>query len=254
MLDEIIAATRARIAHLDSAALQAAASGLPAARSLETALAAPGLGIIAEVKRRSPSRGQLAADLDPADRATAYARGGATAISVLTEPEFFAGSLEDLVAVRHAVEIPVLRKDFVVHDAQIWESRLAGADAVLLIVAALTDEELTHLIGVASTAGLDALVEVHTAVEAQRAMAAGARLVGVNNRDLGTFTVDLATAESLAEVVADAPVRVAESGIMAAEDAGRMAAAGYNAVLVGEALVRANDPAALVAELRLAQT
>ncbi|MDH3538597.1 MAG: indole-3-glycerol phosphate synthase TrpC [Acidimicrobiia bacterium] len=253
MLDEIIAATRPRIAHLDGAALQAAASGLPAARSLEGALAAPGLGVIAEIKRRSPSRGQLAADLRPADRAAAYAQGGAAAISVLTEPEYFSGSVEDLVAVRQAVEVPVLRKDFIVDEAQIWESRLAGADAVLLIVAALADAELAHLIGVAARAGLDALVEVHTHDEAHRAMAAGARLVGVNNRDLGSFAVDLATAESLAAAVADARVRVAESGILAVADAARMAAAGYHAVLVGEALVRADDPAALVAELRLAR-
>lgn len=250
MLDEIIAATRARIADLDGAALRVAATGLPAARSLETALTASGLGIIAEVKRRSPSRGQLAADLDPVERATAYAGGGAAAISVLTEPEFFSGSLDHLVAVRRAVEIPVLRKDFIVSEAQVWESRAAGADAVLLIVAALNDSELTGLLGVAAEAGLDALVEVHTYEEAERAMATKARIVGVNNRDLATFTVDLATAESLAEAVAAAPVRVAESGILAAADARRMTAAGYHAVLVGEALVRAEDPAALVEEFR----
>jgi indole-3-glycerol phosphate synthase len=253
MLDDIIAATRIRIGQLDGASLQAAASDLPPARSLASALVEPGLRIIAEVKRRSPSRGQLAASLDPADRAAAYARGGASAISVLTEPEFFSGSLEDLVAVRAAVEIPVLRKDFVLTEAQIWESRVAGADAVLLIVAALDDDQLARFIGTATDAGIDALVEVHTAIEAQRALAAGARLVGVNNRDLSTFSVDLATAESLADVVAEAAVRVAESGILAAGDAGRMAAAGYDAVLVGEALVRADDPAALVAELRAVQ-
>jgi len=254
MLDAIIAATRARIVGLDGAALRAEAAGLPDAHSLAGALSAPGLGVIAEVKRRSPSRGQLAVELDPAEQAAAYARGGAAAISVLTEPEFFSGSLQDLIAVRRAVEIPVLRKDFIVNEAQIWESRVAGADAVLLIVAALADDELTRFLEVADAAGLDALVEVHTAGEAQRANAAGVRLVGVNNRDLDTFAVDLATAESLAEIVADAPVRVAESGILAAGDAGRMATAGYQAVLVGEALVRADDPTALVAELRSAQS
>lgn len=250
MLDEIITATCARIANLDSASLRAAAAGLPAARSLEAALTVSGLRVIAEVKRRSPSRGELAADLDPAERAAAYARGGAAAISVLTEPEFFAGSLEDLVAVRRVVEIPVLRKDFIVDEAQLWQSRIAGADAALLIVAALDDSTLSHLIGVAAEAGIDAVVEVHSADEAERAMAAGARIVGVNNRDLTTFTVDLTTAESLAGAVAHAPVRVAESGIFTAADARRMTAAGYHAVLVGEALVLADDPAALVEEFR----
>ncbi len=250
MLDEIIAATRARIGELDGAALQAAAGAVPPGRSLEAALAVPGLSVIAEVKRRSPSRGELAAGLDPAGQAGAYAAGGAAAISVLTEPEFFSGSLEDLEAVRESVEIPVLRKDFIVNDAQVWESKLAGADALLLIVAALEDSELARLIAVAEQAGLDALVEVHTARQAERAIAAGARIVGVNNRDLTSFSVDLETAESLAGAVAAVPVRVAESGIVAAEDARRMAEAGFHAVLVGEALVRSADPAGLVAELR----
>jgi len=250
MLDDIIAATRMRVPDLDPCALRARARQLPPARSLAAALAAPGLSVIAEVKRQSPSRGVLAPGLDPVGQVGEYAQGGAAAISVLTEPEFFAGSLADLAAVREAVQVPVLRKDFVIDAAQIWESRVAGADAVLLIVAALTDAELRRFIEETTLAGLEALVEVHTDAEAERALAAGAGIVGVNNRDLTSFTVDLATAESLASAVADAPVRVAESGIFTAADAGRMAEAGYQAVLVGEALVTAEDPAALVTELQ----
>ena len=250
MLQDILRSTRERIRRLDLPSLQGRARQQTPARSLAAALGSPGLAVIAEVKRRSPSRGSLADDLDPGEQAAAYARGGAAAISVLTEPEFFAGSLADLAAVRAAVTIPVLRKDFIVDAAQIWESRAAGADAVLLIVAALTDAELNAFLAVAADAGLEALVEVHDAAEAQRAVAAGARIVGVNNRDLATFTVDLATAETLAELISGVPVRVAESGIFGPADARRMAEAGYQAVLVGEALVRASDPAALVGALR----
>ena len=250
MLDDILAATRARISGLNEAALRERAGDLPAARSLESALTGPGLAVIAEVKRRSPSRGELAAGLDPARQVKAYEEGGAAAISVLTEPEFFSGSLVDLADVGGRVSVPVLRKDFILEASQVWESRVAGADAVLLIVAALTDAELDRLLEVTTEAGLDALVEVHTAPEAERALAAGARIVGVNNRDLATFNVDLATAESLAAAITAAPVRVAESGILEAADADRMAAAGYQAVLVGEALVRAEDPAAAIRALR----
>ncbi|NNF89407.1 MAG: indole-3-glycerol phosphate synthase TrpC [Acidimicrobiia bacterium] len=253
MLDEILAATRVRVRALDLAEQRhLAVDQAPrlAARSLEAALTKPGINVIAEVKRRSPSRGELAPDLDPASQAAAYEAGGAAAISVLTEPEFFSGSLDDLTAVARSVGIPVLRKDFIIDLAQVWESKRAGADALLLIAAALDDELLANLLQEAHGAGLEALVEVHTAPEADRAMSAGARIIGVNNRDLATFTVDLATSESLAARVAAAPARVAESGIHRGADAARMGAAGYTAVLVGEALVRAHDPAALVAELR----
>ena len=254
MLDDILTATRERVAELDAGALRrrVAAQEQRPARSLEAALAAPGLGIIAEVKRRSPSRGVLAPDLDPVDQAARYEAGGASAVSVLTEPGYFAGSLADLEAVSASSSIPVLRKDFIITSAQIWESALAGADAVLLIVAALSDEALVGLLAEAGEAGLEVLVEVHTRPEAERAVAAGARIVGVNNRDLATFAVDLRTAEDLAPGIAGVPVRVAESGVHSAADAGRMAAAGYSAVLVGEALVKAADPEALVAELRSA--
>ena len=253
MLDEIIAATRHRVSTLNLAALRRAAlDGAPgaAARSLEAALTPPGINVIAEVKRRSPSRGALAPDLDPVEQASSYQDGGAAAISVLTEPDFFSGSLRDLTAISRSVDIPVLRKDFIISSAQVWESRAAGADALLLIVAALDHDQLTELLSETNDAGLDALVEVHTVEEADRAMAAGARIVGVNNRDLATFTVDLVTAEKLAGRVDGAVARVAESGIHTGADAARMGRAGYSAVLVGEALVKAADPAALVAELR----
>lgn len=250
MLEQMIAAARVRVQGLDQAAFEAKTRDLPAVLSLEAALIRPGLGIVAEVKRKSPSRGRLSADLDPAHQSGLYQQGGASAISVLTEPDFFSGSLSDLTAARSAVDIPVVRKDFIIDSAQVWESRAARADAVLLIVAAFDDTLLGHLLAEVAAAGMEALVEVHTADEAKRALAAGARIVGVNNRDLSTFRVDLATAESLADPVAEAPVRVAESGIFTASDAERMARAGYHAVLVGEALVTADDPAQLVAELR----
>jgi indole-3-glycerol phosphate synthase len=208
------------------------------------------MSVIAEVKRRSPSRGDLAPDLDPAIQAGRYAAGGAAAISVLTEPEFFGGSAGDLTTVVRKTGIPVLRKDFILDESQIWEARSWGASAVLLIVAALDDAQLTDLIGSAAEVGLDALVEVHDTEEARRAVDAGAEIVGVNNRDLRDFSVDLATAEKVAPLLADVEVTVAESGIFVGADAKRMAAAGYDAVLVGEALVKAEDPAALIEELR----
>lgn len=209
----------------------------------------PGLSVIAEVKRRSPSKGDLALGLDPATQAELYSAGGAAAVSVLTEPGFFGGSNDDLVAVREACPLPVLRKDFTVSAAQVWEARAIGADAVLLIVAALTDDELLRFLGEAADAGLAALVEVHTGAEAERALAAGATLIGVNNRDLATFTVDLGTAERVAPLL-DGVVRVAESGIGDPQDAARMARAGYDAVLVGESLVRSEDPAGFIGRLR----
>jgi indole-3-glycerol phosphate synthase len=176
--------------------------------------------------------------------------GGAAAISVLTEPDFFDGSLDDLVAVRRRVEVPVLRKDFVLDAAQIWEARAAMADAVLLIVAVLSDDQLAELRGVATEAGLAALVEAHALEEVQRAIDAGAEIVGVNNRDLATFVTDLATAEAAATHLDTVAVSVAESGVSSPEGAARMAAAGYDAILVGEAAVRSADPAAFIDSLR----
>lgn len=252
MLAEIVAATRRRLPELTdrTESIMAAASRLPAPPSFRRALEAPAMSVIAEVKRRSPSRGDLAPNLDPPAQAARYAAGGAAAVSVLTEPEYFSGSPEDLAAVAGVVDIPVLRKDFIVHPAQVWEARALGASAVLLIVAVLDRYELASLLAVSAEAGLDPLVEVHDAAEAHIAVDVGAEIVGVNNRDLTDFTVDLATAEAVAPLLAEVPVTIAESGIFTGADAARMAAAGYDAVLVGEALVRAPDPTTLVREMR----
>ena len=252
MLQTILQSVRSRVGDVaaDEASLRAASAAMAPSRGFGAALCRTGLQVIAEIKRRSPSVGEIAADLDAARQARLYVDGGAAAISVLTEPEFFGGSLDDLRAVRAAVEVPVLRKDFMVHPAQIWEARAAGADAVLLIVAALGDAELAQLIEVAAGAGVEALVEAHTADEAGRGFAAGASIIGINNRDLGSFVTDLAVAESIAPGLDAATARVAESGVSAGIGAARMARAGYDAVLVGEAAVRAKDPAAFISGLR----
>lgn len=249
MLQEIVAAVERRLPDVIDRFDEFRAAPFEPRRSFVEALSRPGLSVIAEVKRRSPSRGLLSDRLEPGLQAAAYERGGASAISVLTERDYFGGSPDDLREVRSTVAVPVLRKDFILHPAQVWESSAMGADAVLLIVAILDDELLRSLIEETSRAGLAALVEVHSEDEARRAVAAGARVVGVNNRDLTTFSVDLATAERVAASIGDGPVKVAESGIRQPADAARMAEAGYDAVLVGESLVRAADPASMVAEL-----
>ncbi len=229
-----------------------AAIDAPAIRPFGRALSGSGLGVIAEIKRRSPSVGDIDPDLDPVAQAVAYERGGADAISVLTEPHFFGGSLEDLRSVRAAVSIPVLRKDFTRNAAQIWEARAYGADAVLLIVAVLTQDQLRDLLQSATEVGVDAIVEAHTVEEVETAVAARAAIIGVNNRNLRTFETDLSVAEDAAANVPSECLAIAESGVSTVEGAKRMAAAGYGAILVGEALVRHSDPAALVAELKRA--
>lgn len=251
-LAEIVAAHRAMAAadrrELDELAARAAAA--PAARGFAASLAgAGGLAVVAEVKRRSPSRGDLDPGLDPALVAADYAAGGARCLSVLTDGRFFGGSPADLAAARDACALPVLRKDFTVCAADVYDARIMGADAVLLIVAALDDAELGALHALAGAVGLDALVEVHDGEELGRALAAGAGLVGVNQRDLATFEVDRARAERLAGAIPAGVVAVAESGIRHAGDAERLAAAGYQAVLVGETLVRSADRAGAVAAL-----
>ncbi len=252
MLDRILtsAAIRAIEATGRIDVFRSAAARMPASRSLADALSGPGLGVIAEIKRRSPSRGVIDAGLDPPAQARAYVEGGADAISVLTEPEFFDGSMVDLEQVRSAVDVPVLRKDFTLQPAQIWEARAGGADAVLLIVAALTQQDLERLIAVAGDVGLDAIVETHDGGEVERALAAGAGIIGVNNRDLTTFRTDLGVAETLVGSLPEGVVTIAESGVSDPAGAARMARAGYDAILVGEALVRSNDPAGLVASLK----
>lgn len=254
-LAEIVAAHRRAAAadgrdagRLLSQALDAPA-GPPFAAALRGGSGGHGLAVIAEVKRRSPSKGPLALDLDPAATAAAYAAGGAACLSVLTDRDYFGGSPEDLAAARAAAGLPVLRKDFTVSVADVCDARLMGASAVLLIVAALDDAELATFLETADRLRLDALVEVHDDTELGRALAAGARLVGVNQRDLATFAVDTDRAVRLAAAIPEGVVAVAESGIAGAEDAARLAAAGYDGVLVGETLVRSSDPAATVAAL-----
>ncbi len=254
VLDEIIAGVvedlEVRRARRPLAEVIAAVAGMPAALDPLPALRAPGLSVIAEVKRSSPSKGALAEITDPAALAREYAAGGAAAISVLTEARRFGGSLADLAAVRSAVATPLLRKDFVVTDYQLWEGRAAGADLALLIVAALSQAQLTGFLALAAELGTTCLVETHTPEEVRRALDAGAGLIGVNNRNLKTLDVDLNHFEEMAETIGDSAVKVAESGILSVEDAVRMRAAGADAVLVGELLVRHGDPRAAVAALR----
>ena len=208
-----------------------------------------GLAVIAEVKRRSPSKGALAEDLDPAELASAYVAGGASCLSVLTDHAYFGGSVEDLKVAKSAGGVPVLRKDFTVSPHDVADARIMGADAVLLIVAALDDDELAQFHDLAGRLGLDALVEVHDEAELERALAVGARLVGVNQRDLATFEVDRDRAVRVGRAIPSDVVAVAESGIGGPEDAQRLAEAGFEAVLVGELLVRSADPKAAVHEL-----
>jgi indole-3-glycerol phosphate synthase len=229
--------------------LRARALEAPQMRDFAGALqpAAGTIGVIAEIKRRSPSKGDLAPDLDPALTAKAYAAGGASCLSVLTDQPWFGGTVDDLVAARAACELPVLRKDFIIDEVQIYEARAVGADAVLLIVAALPDDTLLRdLHELAVGLGLAVLVETHDDAELERALASGARIVGVNARNLGTFAEDLGIGERLAARVPAEVVAIAESAIRSVDDAARMATAGFDAVLVGEMLVRSSDPTAAV--------
>lgn len=255
ILDDIlgVAAERAVDAEGRLPELMDRARQQPPSRGFGKAIGAPGLSVVAEIKRRSPSAGVIAEALDPVAQAVAYEAGGAAAISVLTEPQFFGGSLADLEAVRQAVTVPVLRKDFTVSPAQIWEARAAGADAVLLIVAALDDVALTSLVAVAENAGVDAIVEAHTVEEVGRAVAARAVIIGVNNRDLATFVTDLSVAEEASTAIPDGVITIGESGVSSVEGAARMHRAGYDAILVGEALVRHASPDAFVTALRAAR-
>lgn len=253
VLDEILAAKRAELALLQESeareTLRRAARDAAPARDFTGALRRSDgrLAVVAELKRRSPSKGDLAPDLDPATVAKAYQAGGAAALSVLTDQPFFGGSVDDLQTARGSVEVPVLRKDFIIDETQVYESRAIGADAALLIVAALPDHaQLAALRALADEVGLAALVEVHDDAELDRALGAGATVIGVNARDLGTFGEDLGGSEKLARRIPPGVTAVAESAIRSPADARRMADAGYDAVLVGEALVRSDDPAALV--------
>jgi indole-3-glycerol phosphate synthase len=219
--------------------------------ALSSALRAEGINIIAEFKRRSPSKGTIRANANLTHIVQSYETGGAGAISVLTEEDYFDGSLDDLRAVTSAVKLPVLRKDFVIDEYQVYESATVGADAILLIVAALDDETLSHLRRLAEDGlQMDALVEVHTSDEMTRAKAAGATLIGVNNRDLRTFSVSLETSLSLAREAPSNALLISESGLHSSTDLQRLRAAGYHGFLIGETLMRADDPAGMLRNLR----
>jgi indole-3-glycerol phosphate synthase len=251
-LDTIVAAHRAA-AEADDRSLDellAAAAACPPTRGFAESLRRGStLRVIAEIKRRSPSKGDLNPGLEPAQVASAYERGGAACLSVLTDAEFFGGSVGDLQAARSACAIPVLRKDFTIDARDIADARLMGADAVLLIVAALEDAELRAFLAIAGELAIDALVEVHDERELDRAADAGASIIGVNQRDLTTFEIDRELAAKLAPRMPDGAVTVAESGIRGVDDASAVAAAGFRAVLVGESVVTSGDPTAAVAAL-----
>lgn len=255
LLETIVAATR-RIVEVREAAQPLAQM----VERAETLLSRPGrffgalsvadeINVIAECKRRSPSKGVLRTEYDPVAIATAYAAAGAAAISVLTEPTFFDGALEHLAAVRAAVEVPLLRKDFIVSEYQLLEAKLAGADAVLLIAAALRPAELKVLHDHATRHGLDALVEVHDARELAIAVDAGARIVGVNNRNLRTLQVDVQASEALIAQIPGDIVAVSESGLQGSDDVLRLRALGYRAFLIGETFMTATEPGAALRAL-----
>lgn len=252
-LDDIIAGVREDLAVREAAVsldeLKDRAAAQPSARSVVTALRRSSVSIISEIKRSSPSKGSLAPIESPAALAAEYEAGGAAVVSVLTEQRRFGGSLGDLDAVRAAVDIPVLRKDFIVTPYQIWEARAHGADMVLLIVAALDQSVLTSLIERVHSLGMTALVEAHDRVEAMRAVNAGACVVGINARNLKTLEVDRSAFDDVVEVLDDSVVRVAESGVRGPRDVIDYARAGADAVLVGEALVTHGDPRQAVAEM-----
>jgi indole-3-glycerol phosphate synthase len=223
---------------------------LPPTRGFARGLAAgESLAVIAEIKRRSPSKGDLAPNLDPSHVAKQYELGGARALSVLTDGPHFGGSADDLRRARSATSVPVLRKDFTVSALDVVDTRIMGADAILLIVAALSDDELHHFHALAEEIGLDCLVEVHDEAEVDRAIQAGARIIGVNQRDLRTFSVDEGRAQALARCIPSEIIAVAESGIAGRHDAERCAESGYRAALIGEYLVTNADPVSAVREL-----
>ncbi len=232
--------------------VRAEADRAPPPRDLVAALGRPGVSLIAEVKRASPSKGPLRPDLDAAALAQVYERGGAAAISVLTDQRFFAGSLDDLRAVREQVGLPVLCKDFVLEPYQVYEARAAGADAILLIVAALDDRTLRKLYCLTCTLGMAALVEVHDECDLGRALAIRPRIIGINNRDLRNFTVNIDMTARLRPLIPDGILVVSESGISTPADVSRLASIGADGMLVGESLVRASDPLALVRKLKAA--
>ena len=241
VLSEIIAKKRERVRE---------AKSRPSPHAFRSALQRDGINVIAEFKRRSPSKGWIREGANPVEIARAYEAGGAVAMSVLTEEDYFAGSLDDLRQVKTAVDLPVLRKDFVFDEFQVYESAAAGADAILLIVVALDDKLLSQLIRLADELKIDALVEVHTSDEMKRAVNSGAKLIGVNNRDLRTFAVSLETSLELAREAPTDALLISESGLNNAADLERLYDAGYRGFLIGETLMRADNPAAELRSFR----
>jgi indole-3-glycerol phosphate synthase len=249
LLREAEAETAARRARVSSAELERRAAAAAPPLDFARALRGDRLAVIAEMKARTPLLGPLSADFSPARLARLYEAGGAAALSVLCQETSFGGRPEHLAEARRASRLPAMRKDFVTDEYQVLEARALGADAVLLIVAALSESRLRELLALARELGMEALVEVHDEAEADRALAAGALVVGVNHRDLATFSVDTGLTARLRPLVPPDRVLVAESGIRGGEDARRMREAGADAVLVGEALMRSGDPGALLREL-----
>ena len=251
-LAEIIAHKRIEIEPLIeyTEVWQERAQKLASFRGFRKSLSADSFGFVAEVKKASPSAGVIAENFDPVKIALAYDMAGANCVSVLTDEKYFHGRLDYLALIRERVPRPLLRKDFTLHEVQIFEAVLAGADAVLLIVAALNDGELTHLMRAADHCGIDALVEVHDEPELNRALAAGATFIGINNRDLATFQVDLRTTEKLAPLIPTDRLVISESGIRSVEDVRRVAAAGVRGALIGESLMRAQNPQAVLESIR----
>ena len=254
ILEGVRADTAVREARISLSEIKAAAAAAPPPLDVMAALREPGIGVIAEVKRASPSAGSLATIADPAKLARAYEDGGARIISVLTEERRFCGSLDDLDAVRAAVSVPVLRKDFVVQPYQIHEARAHGADMLLLIGAALDQAALASMLDRTESLGMTALVEVHTEQEADRALKAGAKVIGVNARDLTTLAVDRDCFARIAPGLPSDVIRIAESGVRGTADLLAYAGAGADAVLVGEGLVKSGDPRSAVADLVTAGT
>lgn len=258
ILETILAHKRQEVAQAEArtplSQLEAQLAQAPAVRPFRQALLREDgrVAVIAEVKKASPSKGVLRDHFDPLQLARTYAQYGASAISVLTDERFFQGHLDYLRAIRESVSLPLLRKDFLVSRYQVVEARVAGADAVLLIVAALSEAQLRDLLEYAHALGMDALVEVHTEEEMRRAVEAGAHLIGVNNRDLTTFYTTLEVTERLAPLLPPGGILISESGIESAEDVRRVARAGAHAVLVGESLMRARDTGAKLHELATA--
>jgi indole-3-glycerol phosphate synthase len=253
VLSTILAACRRRIEEARAAVplekLAPEAEECTDHRDFASAISGENLCVIAELKKASPSRGVMRPDFQPVEIAKSYQQAGAAALSVLTEEQFFQGSLEDLKMAREAVRLPVLRKDFIIDDYQVYESAAAGADAILLIVAALDDSGLRRFLALAEQLRVAALVEVHTEEELDRAIAAGARIIGVNNRDLDTLEVDMETSIRLRGKIPPSCIAVSESGIKSGGDLERLARAGFNAVLIGEHFMLAEDPGKELARL-----